>query len=143
MKSLRNFAYATVLSLTMLTIASSPASADGAMRGTFTLSHDVRWQNAVVPAGDYEFSFGPNELSGMLRLHRLSGGRASFLLMVPRFDEAKPSDAAELVLEITPEGSYASAMQLPQVGMTLRFGIPQMAEKGGAKLVNNTIAAAR
>jgi hypothetical protein len=68
MKSVRNFAHATLLSLTMLTIALSPASAEGVFRGTFTLPHEVRWQNAIVPAGDYEFSFGPSEISGILVL---------------------------------------------------------------------------
>jgi len=143
MKSVRNFVYATLLSLTMLTVAPNPASAASAVRGTFTLSQDVLWQNAAVPAGDYEFTFGPDEFSGVLMLRRLSGRRASFLLLVPGVDEAKPSDTTELVLKVTPEGSYASAMQLPQLGVTLRFEVPRMDEKGGAKVVNTTIAAAR
>ena len=58
-------------------------------------------------------------------------------------DETKASDTTELVLNDTPEGSYASVMQLPQFGVTLRFEIPQTAVKGGAKAVTTTIAAAR
>jgi hypothetical protein len=33
----------------------TPASAQNAIQGHFTMSHEVRWQNANLPAGDYSF----------------------------------------------------------------------------------------
>jgi hypothetical protein len=124
MKSIRSFAYATILTLTMLNIAPKLASAQEPARGTFTLSHEVHWQKAIVPAGDYQFSFSPDEASGLLRLREISGGEASFMLLVLDVDKAKPSDVSGLLLETTSEGSYARALQLPEFGMTLRFGVP-------------------
>lgn len=124
MTAIRNFAYATLLALTALNFAPSLASAQEAASGKFTLTHEVHWGNAKVPAGDYEFSFDPDTTSPMLRLSKLSGARAGYMLLVPVRDEAKSSGLSRLVLEATPDGSYVSAMQLPDFGMTLYFRVP-------------------
>ena len=55
MKSIRKFAYATALMLSSLNFAPSLASAQDAA-GTFTLTHEVYWQNAIVPSGEYRFT---------------------------------------------------------------------------------------
>ncbi len=124
MTSIRNFAYATLLAFTALNFAPSLASAQEPARGKFTLTHEVHWGNAKVPAGDYEFSFDPNGTSRMLTLSKLSGRRAGYMLLVPTMEQTKSSDLSRLVLEATPDGSYVSAMQLPKFGMTLLFNVP-------------------
>ena len=48
MKSIRRFVYAAVLVLSVLNFAPSVASAQDAV-GTFTLTHEVRWQNWRFP----------------------------------------------------------------------------------------------
>ena len=142
MKSIRNFAYASVLALTALNFAPSLASGQEAAHGTFTLTHDVRWQNAVVPAGDYQFSFNSEEFPRMLMLSKLSGSRSGFMLLVRDFEDAKPSDVSRLVMETTADGSYVSAMQLPESGITLHFGVPAPTpEKRIAKVATTTTMA--
>jgi hypothetical protein len=142
MKSIRNFAYASVLALTALNFAPSLASGQEAAHGTFTLTHDVRWQNAVVPAGDYQFSFNSEEFPRILMLSKLSGSRSGFMLLVRDFEDAKPSDVSRLVMETTADGSYVSAMQLPESGITLHFGVPTGApEKRIAKIATTTTMA--
>jgi len=69
MKSIRKFAYAAVFTLSVLSFAPSLASAQDE-GGSFTLTHEVLWQNAVVPAGDYKFSLqsmGPGKCSSYAR----------------------------------------------------------------------------
>ena len=66
MTSIRKFAYAALLAFTALNFAPSLASAQEPARGKFTLTHDVHWGNASVPAGDYRFSFDPDGASRML-----------------------------------------------------------------------------
>jgi len=142
MKSIRNFAYASVLALTALNFAPSLASGQEAAHGTFTLSHDVHWQNAVVPAGDYHFSYNTEEAPRILMLSKVSGSRAGFMLLVRDSEDAKPSDLSRLVLETTSEGTYVSAMQLPESGITLHFGVPTLApEKRIAKAATTTTMA--
>lgn len=142
MKSIRKFAYATLLALTALNFTPSLASAQEEAHGTFTLAHDVRWQNAVVPAGDYRFSFNSEEFPRILMLSKLSGSRSGFMLLVRDFEDAKPSDVSRLVMETTADGSYVSAMQLPESGITLHFDIPAVAaEKRIARIATTTTMA--
>jgi hypothetical protein len=141
MTSIRKFAYAALLAFTTLDVAPSLASAQEAARGKFTLSHDVYWGNAKVPAGDYEFSYNPDANARMLSLNKLSGDRTGYLLIVASTEDAKASDLSRLILETKFGGSYVRAMQLPESGMTLHFNVPsRKAEKQIAKA--STMAAA-
>lgn len=133
MKTLRNVAYAALLAATVFNYAPSVASAEEPSRGHFKLTHNVRWENAVVPAGDYAFSYDPNSISPVLTITRVDGPRASFMLMVPAKDESSVKDSNALVLESTPAGTYVSALQLPESGVTLHFWVPRPAEKQLAK----------
>jgi hypothetical protein len=140
MTSIRKFAYATLLAFTALNFAPSLASAQEAAHGKFTLTHEVHFGNAKVPAGDYEFSYDP-DATRMLTLSKMSGARAGYMLMVLSTDEAKPSDLSRLILETTPQGSYVSAIQLPEFGMTLHFNVPShAAEKQIAKAATTAAA---
>jgi hypothetical protein len=143
--TIRKFAYAALLAVTSLNFAPSLASAQENARGTFTLTHDVRWQKALVPAGEYRFSLDSDGPSSMLVLTKLSGARTGFLFMVHDTDEIKASsNLNRLVLESTAEGSYVSAMQLPEFGVTLNFAAPPKAtEKQMAKVGTTTLASAR
>lgn len=124
MTSIRRFAFASLLAVSTLTFLPSLAAAQSP-RGQFTLPHEVRWQNVVVPAGDYRFSMTPGGPIGVLSLTKVSGTPAGFLFMVRDTDEIKPVGASQLVLERTPDGSYVSAMQLPQFGVALHFAVPE------------------
>src|ERR1700751_5612849 len=119
MTSIRRFVYAAVLAVTSLNFAPSLASAQEPARGHFTLTHEVRWENARVPAGDYEFTYNVGSLAPVLILTKTSGTRASFMFLVPVTEQSKPADTSLLVLESTPAGRYVSAMQLPDYGMSL------------------------
>jgi hypothetical protein len=123
MKSIRRFTYAAVLFLSALNFAPSLASAQDAS-GTFTLNHEVRWQKAVVPAGTYHFSMEARGPSELLLLNRISGKGAGFLVLVTDTEASQPSDTSRLVLVSRPEGSFVSAMELPEFGVTLHFAVP-------------------
>jgi len=140
MTSIRKFAYATLLALTTLSFVPSLASAQEA-RGKFTLAHDVHFGTTKVPAGEYAFSFDPDTPSRMLRLTKLDGVRAGYLLLVASTGDAKSTDLSRLVLEVTPDGSYATAMQLSELGMTLEFIVPaHTTEKQMAKATTTAAA---
>lgn len=123
MSSIRKYVYAALLALTMLNLAPSLASAQEPAHGRFTLPHDVHWENAKVPAGDYQFTILSDGIE-LLRLDKISGARAGFMFMVHDQEVAKTTDVSRLLLETTPAGSYVSAMQLPDFGITLNFAVP-------------------
>ena len=133
MKTLRNIGYAALLAATILNYAPTVASAEEPSRGHFKLAHEVRWENAVVPAGEYTFSYDPDSISPVLTITKVDGPRASFMLMVPAKDESSQKDSNSLVLESTPAGSYVSALMLAESGVTLHFRVPRPAEKQLAK----------
>ncbi len=94
MKSIRNYAYAAILAVTALNFAPTLASAQEPAHGKFTLTHEVYWGTAKLPAGDYEFSFDPDSGSRMLTLSKVSGVRAGYMLLVPETGDAKPAERA-------------------------------------------------
>ncbi len=73
MTTIRKFVYAAVLAATAMNFAPSLAAAQEPAHGKFTLKHNVNWSNAVVPAGDYEFSYDPYQSRPLLTLSKLSG----------------------------------------------------------------------
>ena len=142
MKSIRRFVYAAVLVLSALNFAPSVASAQDAV-GTFTLTHEVRWQNAIVPAGKYRFTMGANGPSELLTLTKITGSGAGFILMVTDTEASKPSDLSRLVVVSRPSGSFVSTMQLPDFGMTLHFAVPAEQREIAQSAGTTTASAAR
>jgi hypothetical protein len=141
MTSIRRFAYAAMLAVTTLNFAPSLALAQEPARGHFTLTHEVRWGNARVPAGDYVFTYTSSSIAPFLSVTKTSGTRASFMFLVPVTDESKPGDTSLLLLESTPAGSYVSTMQLPDFGMSLHFVVPaHVAEREIAKAATPGVA---
>jgi len=125
MTSIRKFVYAALLAVTALNITPAVARAEEVGRGQFTLLREVHWRGVVVPAGDYRFSLESSGAAGMLHLTKLDGKPAGFVFLVTDTELAKSADPNRLVLETTPEGTYVSAMQLPEFGVTLHFPVPE------------------
>jgi hypothetical protein len=124
MTTIRKFVYSALLAFTTLSFAPIQVSAQELAQGKFTLAHDVHWGKALVPAGDYGFSFDPAASPRVLTLSKLNGTHAGFLIMAPTTEDAKSSDMSLLLLRITSDGSYVSTMQLPAFGITLEFDVP-------------------
>jgi hypothetical protein len=142
MDSIRRFVYAAVLTLSALNFAPSLASAQDAA-GTFTLTHEVRWQNATVPAGKYHFTFGVSGPSEMLTLRRIDGSGAGFMLLVIESESSRPSDDSRLVVVSRPGGSFVSTMQLPESGLTLHFAVPPETREVAQSVATTAATAAR
>src|SRR5260370_4839540 len=104
MRSIRRFVYSAVLALSALTFTPSPASAQE-LHGRFTLSHEVRWQNYVVPAGEYRFEVQPKGPSALLLLRKVSGSGAGFFILANTAESSKPTDLDQLLLAAMPSGS--------------------------------------
>jgi len=129
MKSLRKLAFTAVLTLGALSLMRSPAAAQTA-NGSFTLSHDVHWQNAVVPAGTYKFSLEPKGPSGLLTLRNIGGGREGFMILVNNIGPSRASDLDRIVLVSRAGKSFVRTLELPNFEMTLQFTVPpESAEK--------------
>lgn len=134
--SIRKYVYAALLALSTLTSVPVTAFAQTTARGKFTLPHEVHWENATVPAGNYQFSLESGSIE-VLRLDELNGSRAAFTLVVRDEQPNQRNDLNRLVLEATPRGPYVTTMQLSDFGqtgsgVTLNFTVPASAEKSAA-----------
>jgi hypothetical protein len=142
MNSIRRFVYAAALVLSALTFTPGLASAQDAA-GTFTLTHEVRWQKAIVPAGKYRFTVAASDRAEVLTLRRLDGSGAVFLLLVTDTENSQPSDDSRLVVVSRPSGSFVSTMQLPESGLTLHFTVPSEPREVAQVVATSTASAAR
>jgi hypothetical protein len=128
MKMIRNYVYAAVLATSLFNFSPNLACAQDE-GGSFTLSHEVRWQDAVLPAGSYKFtleSAGPSE---MIMLRKISGTPASFMLFAKDVSEPKVAEKEGLVIDSKAGIRYVSAMNLPQFEMTMHFAAPRVEVK--------------
>jgi hypothetical protein len=124
MRSIRKFAYAAVLGLSMFTIQPTLAAAEDA-HGSFTLSHEVHWQNCVLRPGDYAFSLQTSGPPSLLTLRGLNGTGTDAMLLVSDIESPKTPRASRLVLVLRDGQSFVSTMELPEYEMTLHFAVPR------------------
>lgn len=111
--------------LTMAVAFLWPAAASAQARGVFMLPHEVVWQGATVPAGDYQFSLESRGPSQLLTLFKRDGARAGFMMMVTNVSPAKGASLDRLVLVAQSGKSFVSTMELPEYDMTLHFTVPK------------------
>ena len=117
------------VALTMLLTLFSLNAAFGQSLGAgrFTLPHEVHWQNAVVPAGEYRFSFESKGPAQMLVLQKLDAPRNGFMILINDATATKMEGEDRLLLVSASGQSFVSAMELPQFETTLHFSVPKQA----------------
>ncbi|MGB8011484.1 MAG: hypothetical protein WCF68_07710 [Terriglobales bacterium] len=123
MKTIRNFAYAAVLGLSLFTIQPGLAAAEDP-HGSFTLSHEVHFRNTVLSPGEYSFSIKTERGFRVLTLQGINGTRTDAILLVKDVDTPRADETSSLILVSHDGQSFVSALELPAYGMTLRFAIP-------------------
>jgi hypothetical protein len=127
MRLICKFAYAAVLGMSMFSLRPTLAAAEDA-HGSFTLTHEVRWQKCVLIPGDYTFSIqseGPSELL-MLRGDQRDWRERDDASERRRIAEAEVS--AMLTLVSRHGQRFVSTMALPKYDMTLHFTVPRESE---------------
>lgn len=139
MTSLRKLIYTGLLALVTLSLAPALASAQES-RGQFTLTHSVLWEKAIVPPGQYVFSF-KNEGTGLLTLTKLDNPHAGFMFIVTDTEQSPAARTSKLTLHSIAAGSYVTTMTLANDGITLHFTPPQTTEKVIAS--NGSLASGR
>jgi hypothetical protein len=125
MKSIRSFSFAVVLTLGALGQFVGLAHAQEPMQGKFTLPYEVRWEKAVVPAGDYGYSLRAMGPFDIFMLQKISGGaKYGFFMMVHLSETARSTDLGKIVLVSKGDQRFVSSMQLANSGVTLDFAVP-------------------
>jgi hypothetical protein len=119
MKATYNKLY-TVAAIGFLTVCASviPASAQNAIVGHFTLTHEIRWQNADLHAGDY--TFRTEGRTGPMIVTGPDGSVFELASVVNR----KSDGSSVIKLERRGGTFYVRELDLPQLDMQFRYNVP-------------------
>ena len=125
MRSIRKFAYAAALGLSMFTLQPALAAAEEA-QGKFTLSHEVHWQTCILGPGEYAFSIKSEGASEFLVLRGINGTGTNAMMMVNDVESPKANEVSSMLTLVSRNGeSFASTLALPEYDMTLHFAVPR------------------
>jgi hypothetical protein len=111
----------------------TPALAQNAVAGTFTLSENARFGNTLLGAGQYKFSIEP--IGNIQSIRSIQQGAGHLVLVVLRPEKAGPvasifamaspsgraSEVNELVLGSERKDTLAQTMNLPKEGLVVDF----------------------
>jgi hypothetical protein len=121
MKSVRSFSFAVALTLGAFGQFAGVAHAQSPVQGRFNLPYAVKWENAAVPAGDYEFYLRSAGASELLTLQKIGGNSCEFVVMARASEPIRAGDPNKLTFVIRDGKRFVSSMQLPEFGMNLAF----------------------
>ena len=128
MRSIRKFAYAAVLGMSIFTLLPTLAAAEDA-HGSFTLTHEVHWQKCVLGPGEYTFSIKSEGPSEFLMLRGINGTGTNAMMLVSDVESPKPDEVRSMLTLVSRNGeSFVSTMALPEYDMTLHFTVPRESE---------------
>jgi hypothetical protein len=122
MKSLRNgMLVIATFALAAVCASAIPAAAQGVCKGSFTLTHEVRWQNATLPAGDYTFQM--ESLGAPARI--TVKGPNGYQFITALVADEKAIEQSMLVIENRGNRSTVSELRLSSIGRSLRYAVPK------------------
>ena len=110
------------IGLFSLAASALPAVAQEAVRGHFTLPHQVRWQNTNLPAGDYTFSL-PSlaPFSAMT----VTGPNGSVFELAHVYSDRRSDGPSVMILEQRDGTYFVREMDLCDVGVQIRYNVPK------------------
>ena len=107
-------------------LAPRVATAQQDESGKFTLSTEVHWADAVLPAGVYTFSVDTLVSSARLYVYKEGSPAGGYIFTVQAQDTIPASTEGDhLVLERKNGGVYVTELQLGSQGLLLYFPAPK------------------
>ena len=121
MKSLRNRMLVIAgFALAAVCASAVPASAQ-LVKGSFTLSQEVRWQNATLPPGDYTF-----EMQSLASpSHITVKGPNGYQFITAAVANETKSDQSMLIIEHRGSRSTIAELRLSSIGRSFRYAVPK------------------
>jgi len=100
-----------------------PGMAQEVIRGEFKLSQEVRWENSVLPKGDYVFFVEPNRWPFAVRVEQQGGGFSG--MFIPE-DVLRPGRQGKTGIVVGSMGNdtYVMSLRLQELGEELDFLAP-------------------
>ena len=110
-----------ISALAAVCASATSAAAQNVVQGSFTLSHQVRWQNVTLPTGNYRFEMKSLTSPSMITLEG-PNGRSFIPALVAN---EKDCEQSMLVVETRGTVSAITELRLSAIGRTLRYAAPK------------------
>jgi hypothetical protein len=112
---------AIAITLVAVCASANSASAQSAYAGTFTLTEEVRWGSATLPAGDYSFVLQSQGLPAKIVVRGSNG--AHFVTTVSS-DHQNWDRPSSLKIQRVGNTRVVSELYLAQIQLELRYHVP-------------------
>jgi hypothetical protein len=126
MKKTRNFRH---VRFTLLLLAGSlcvgrltAQAGEPVSAGKFTLPFEVRWGQAILPAGDYTYTLNSATFSGVVTVR---GNSKAVMILVGSVEQRKISDQSHLTVLRTAVGGRVRSLYLGHLGLEFNYPIPK------------------
>jgi hypothetical protein len=115
---------AAVLGLFAVCASAKPAAAQ-AFKGSFTLPTEVRWQNAVLPAGDYTFTMNSAAYPSTIVIR---GNNQSAMVMTVGLSDKIVETPSRLSIERRGQTRFVRELYLAEIHLHLSYSVPKSEE---------------
>lgn len=127
MKSIQNRILSmVVLGLFAVCAFAAPAPAQTRIKGSFKLSHEIRWQSVTLPAGDYTFSQSSwSRTSPMV----ITGPNGSVFELAADISERHANKPSVIVLQRIGGTYFVREVYLDAIGVQLDYSVPKIKDE--------------
>jgi hypothetical protein len=120
---MKNLLAIAALGLFAICASTIPAAAQDVCAGSFTLTQEVRWQGATLPAGDYTFSMKSVAAPSQIILHGPNG--YAFVSAIVADSDSR-SDRSVMTIEHRGGQSVVRELYLAPIGRSLKYSAPKV-----------------
>jgi hypothetical protein len=113
------------LGLIAACVAASPASAQDAFKGSFTLPNEVRWGNADLPAGHYTFTL---KSAGLPAQIIVTGPKGAAFVMTSATNRKDMQKSSCLTIEHRGGQPFIKDMYLADLQLQLNYPGPSLSK---------------
>jgi len=104
-------------------VSTAVAQSTAACKGSFTLPNAVRWNGAVLPAGEYSFVLESASLPAKLLLR---GPDGAHFLFSPGQSRQKDGEQSFMAIERRKGSGYVRELYLAPIGVHFFYPVPKM-----------------
>jgi hypothetical protein len=122
MKSFRILAIAS-FGLFGVCVSAGQATAQSVAGGSFTLSHEIRWGRANLPAGDYTFSL--NSTSAMSPMI-VKGPKGTVFELAAAVSDRRIEGPSVLILERRDGTFFVRELDLAEASLEILYTVPRI-----------------
>ncbi len=108
----------------------SPAAAQAAAEGKFTLPYEVKWQDVVLPAGDYTFTLASADRPARLIIR---GPRGPMFVVAITTNERNTKGKSALTVERHDGTLFVRDLYVAFLDRTFLFRVPKISKEEEAR----------